>query len=193
MYVPKHFDITDKDEINSFIEANAFSQLISTFDGRLFSTHLPVLLSDDGDHLLGHLARANPQWKQIDHQEVLVTLQGPHDYISPSWYNSPGVPTWNYQAVHIYGKCRVIEEADRLKQIVDTLTAKFEATFDAPWQPDYEASMLRGIVGLDIAISEIQCKYKLNQNRSDEDQNRVIETLDAHGSQQLAKAMRENR
>lgn len=193
MYIPNHFEVKEESEIHAFIKANAFGQLISTVDDRLFSTHLPVLLNDKGDHLLCHLARANPQWKQIDNQEVLVTLQGSHDYISPSWYNSPGVPTWNYQAVHIYGKCRVIEEADGLKQIVDTLTAKFEAAFDAPWQPDYAASMLRGIVGLEIAISEIQCKYKLNQNRSDEDQNRVIETLDAHGSQQLAKAMRENR
>ena len=193
MYIPQHFEVTDKKEINSFIKANAFGQLISKVDGRLFSTHLPVLLNDDGDQLLGHIARTNPQWKQIDNQEVMVTLQGPHDYISPSWYNSPGVPTWNYQAVHIYGKCLIIEETYRLKQIVETLTAKFEATFDAPWQPDYPASMLRGIVGLEIAIGEIQCKYKLNQNRSDEDQNRVIETLNAHGSHQLAKAMQENR
>ena len=193
MYIPNHFEVKEESEIHAFIKANAFGQLISTVDDRLFSTHLPVLLNDKGDHLLCHLARANPQWKQIDNQEVLVTLQGSHDYISPSWYNSPGVPTWNYQAVHIYGKCRVIEEADGLKQIVDTLTAKFEAAFDAPWQPDYAASMLRGIVGLEIAISEIQCKYKLNQNRSDEDQIRVIETLDAHGSHQLAKAMQENR
>ena len=193
MYIPNHFSVTDKTEIYTFIETNAFGQLISTIEGRLFSTHLPVLLSDDGKRLLGHLARANPQWKNIHDQEVLITLQGPHDYISPSWYRSPGVPTWNYQAVHIYGKCQVFEDDTKLKQVVDSLTEKFESAFDEPWQPDYKASMLRGIVGIEVEISEVQCKYKLNQNRSAEDQTGVIEALDARGSHLVAKAMQKNR
>ena len=192
MYVPKHFEITDKGEINSFIEANAFGQLVSTLDGRLFSTHLPVLLNDEGNHLLGHLARANPQWRDIDEQEVLITLQGPHDYISPSWYHSPGVPTWNYQVVHIYGNCHVFENARKLKQVVDELTEKFESAFERPWQPDYKASMLQGIVGIDVEITGIQCKYKLSQNRSQEDQSRVTKRLQEKGSRELARAMNVN-
>jgi transcriptional regulator len=100
------------------------------------------------------------------------------------------VPTWNYQAVHIYGICRVFHEETKLKQVVDGLTKKFESTFDEPWQPDYPASMLRGIVGIEIEISEIQCKYKLSQNRPVEDQTRVIEALDASASSQLANVMR---
>jgi transcriptional regulator len=189
MYIPRDFEITDKKEIFAFIEANAFGQLISTVKGRLFTTHLPFLLSADDDHLLGHLARPNPQWKEIEGQEVLVTLQGAHDYISPSWYRSPGVPTWNYQAVHIYGKCQVFEEATKLKQIVEALTTKFESTFDKPWQPDYGASMLRGIVGIEVGINEIQCKYKLNQNRSLEDQLLVKKQMEKRGSDELALAM----
>jgi transcriptional regulator len=192
MYIPNHFHITDKAEIHAFIEANAFGQLISTIEGRLFSTHIPVLLAEDGNRLLGHLAKANPQWQSIDDQEVLITLQGPHDYISPSWYCSPGVPTWNYQAVHIYGSCQVFEDDTKLKQVVGKLTEKFESTFDEPWQPDYKTSMLRGIVGIEVEISEIQCKYKLNQNRSGEDQAAVIEALGIRGSDQVAKAMAEN-
>ena len=103
------------------------------------------------------------------------------------------MPTWNYQAVHIYGKCQVFENDAKLKQVVDNLTEKFESAFDEPWQPDYKASMLRGIVGIEVEIREIQCKYKLNQNRSAEDQAGVIEALDARGSQLIAKAMQKNR
>jgi len=193
MYIPPHFEVTDKAEIFTFIEANAFGQLISTIDGRFFSTHMPFLLGADHNLLLGHLARANPQWRNIEGQEVLITLQGPHDYISPSWYHSPGVPTWNYQAVHIYGRCQVFEDDTKLKQVVDKLTEKFESSFEQPWQPDYKASMLRAIVGIEIEIAEIQCKYKLSQNRSDEDQAGVIKALGKRGSDQVAKAMADSR
>jgi len=192
MYVPKHFEITDEDEIFAFIEANAFGQLISTHEGRLFSTHMPVLLDTDNNRLLGHLARANPQWRDIEGQEVLITLQGPHDYISPSWYRSPGVPTWNYQAVHIYANCHVFEDATKLKQVVDKLTEKFESAFEEPWEPTYKASMLQGIVGIEVEITEIQCKYKLSQNRSREDQTQVTKLLQETGSRELALAMNTN-
>ncbi len=93
MYIPKHFEITDKDEIFSFVEANAFGQLISNVSGRFFSTHLPFLLSEDRSKIVGHMALQNPQHAEIDGQEVLITLEGAHDYISPSWYRGPGVPT----------------------------------------------------------------------------------------------------
>jgi len=193
MYIPPHFEVNDKAEIFTFIEANAFGQLISTLEGRFFSTHMPFLLGVSRKCLLGHLARANSQWKAIEGQEVLVTLQGPHDYISPSWYRSPGVPTWNYQAVHIYGKCQIFEDDAKLKQVVDKLTEKFESSFEQPWQPDYKASMLRAIVGIEIEIAEIQCKYKLSQNRSVHDQEGVIRQLKAGGSLQLAQAMNTNK
>ena len=193
MYIPPHFEVTDKPEIFTFIEANAFGQLISTLEGRFFSTHMPFLLGANHNFLLGHLARANPQWRDIEEQEVLITLQGPHDYISPSWYRSPGVPTWNYQAVHIYGKCEIFEEDTKLIQVVDKLTEKFESSFEQPWQPDYKASMLSAIVGIEIEVTEIQCKYKLSQNRSDEDQAGVIKALGKRGSDQVAKAMADNR
>ena len=101
MYIPKHFEVTDKQEALEFIKFNAFGQLISTVEGRLFVSHLPFLVSDDRKSILCHLAKNNPQWKGIEEQEILVTFQGPHDYVSPNWYSSPGVPTWNYQAVHV--------------------------------------------------------------------------------------------
>jgi len=189
MHIPNVFKVTDGKEIQSFIESNAFGQLISNSGGRLASTHIPFFLSDDKTRLLGHLARINPQLQDIEGQEVLVTLQGAHDYISPSWYAGSGVPTWNYQAVHIYGQCRVFNEPAKLKQLVDTLTDKFESGFSIPWQPEYNAAMLGAICGVDISISEIQCQYKLSQNRSAQDRTQLIQQLKANASTQLAEAM----
>ncbi len=192
MYIPEYFKISDDDEIFSYIEANAFGQLISNVHGRFFSSHLPFLISGDKTSLIAHTARQNPQYRELDGQEALVTLQGVHEYISPSWYSGPGVPTWNYQAVHIYGKCKVFHDPVRLKEVVETLAAKFESAFEIPWQPDYKESMLGAIVGIEITISEIQCKYKLSQNRPVQDRKQVIERLNATGPNKMATAMERN-
>lgn len=193
MFIPKQFEVTDREEIFGFVEANGFAQLISQSKGRLFSTHIPILLSEDRNSLLAHLAVNNPQAEDLEGQEVLVSFQGAHDYISPSWYLGSGVPTWNYQAVHVYGQCQVFREADRLKQLVDALTEKYEAKQAEPWLPSYPAAMLGAIVGIEISIDEIQAKYKLSQNRSEQDQQAVIEQLKANGSDALAAAMQRNR
>ena len=190
MYIPEHFEITDRNEVLGFIKANAFGQLISSVGGRLFSSHIPFFMSEDEKSIICHLAKRNPQWKEIEDQEVLVTLQGPHDYISPSWYRSPGVPTWNYQAVHIYGKVELITEASRIKNIIGELTEIYESSFDNPWSPEYKESMLSAIIGIEIKITEIQCKYKLSQNRPESDRLEVIEKLQERGSIQLSKAMK---
>jgi len=190
MYIPRHFHITDREEIFSFIEHNAFGQIISTVQGRLFSTHIPFLVSDDKQKLFGHFARQNPQSKDIDRQEVMVTLEGPHGYISPSWYLNPGVPTWNYQAVHIYGICKILPELTAVKTIVDRLSNKYEEAFETYWEPDYNAEMLKHIVGFEIDITDIQCQYKLSQNRSEQDRENVISHLQDTGSTGLADAIR---
>jgi len=191
MYIPRHFQITDREEIFSFIEQNAFGQIISTLQGRLFSTHIPFLVSDDKQKLFGHFARHNPQRKDIDGQEVMVTLEGPHGYISPSWYLNPGVPTWNYQAVHIYGICKILPELTAVKTIVDRLSNKYEEAFETYWELDYNAGMLKHIVAFEIKITNIQCKYKLSQNRSEQDRENVITHLQNRGSVALANAVKE--
>ena len=140
----------------------------------------------------GHLALQNPQYAELEGQEVLISIEGPHDYISPSWYNSPGVPTWNYQAVHIYGHCTVSKSSEDIEEIVNALTAKFEAAFETPWEPEYKSTMLNAIVGIEVSIDEIQCKYKLSQNRSAEDKAQVIRQLRVVGSDKLAEAMARN-
>ncbi|MFT4822547.1 MAG: transcriptional regulator [Halioglobus sp.] len=153
---------------------------------------MPFLLSPEAKKLLRHVAKQNPQHSEMSGQEVLVTLQGPHDYISPTWYSSPGVPTWNDQAVHVYGLCSVFDDSDRLKELGDGLTSKYEAAFSEPWRPEYKPSMLGAITGIQISINEIQCKYKLSQNRSIQDQKQVINALEKLGASALAEAMGHN-
>lgn len=189
MYIPKHFEIVDETEIARFIEANSFGQLISMHDAAIVSTHMPFLFESESRVLVGHLAKANPQWRQIQEQKVLVTLQGDHAYVSPSWYESAGVPTWNYQAVHIEGIAQSFTDPEKLKHVVDTLTEQNESSYPIPWEPDYAASMLRGIIGIEISITSIQCKFKVSQNRSLQDQSNVQEQLSHSGHQALADAM----
>ena len=190
MYIPKHFEITDEETIRKFMSSNGFAQLVSHVDGQLFSSHLPVLPDPDHQTLLCHLAKQNPQWQEIEGQEVLVIFQGPHDYISPAWYEAPGVPTWNYQAVHLYGTASVIRDTARLKDIVDQLTTYYEGSMEKPWSPDYAESMLNAIIGIEIHITDVQCKFKLSQNRSTRDREHVVEALQQRGAGALAKAMR---
>ena len=189
MYIPKHFEITDETEISKFIEANSFGQLLSLIDTEIVSTHIPFLFDAESRVLLAHMAKANPQWQQIQEQKVLVTLQGEHAYISPCWYESAGVPTWNYQAVHIEGIAETFTDPGKLKRMVDTLTKQNESGYPNPWETDYAASMLRGIIGIEISITSIQCKFKLSQNRSVQDQSNVKEQLVNRGYEALANEM----
>lgn len=189
MYIPNHFLVEDHAEIDRFINQNGFGQMISTVAGNLFATHLPLLYNRNEKKLWGHIARANSQWQELDGQRVLVVLSGPHDYISPSWYTNPGVPTWNYQAVHISGVAKTLDDPAQLEHIVAALTNQYESRFESPWIPAYQANMLKGIVGIEIAIEEIQCKYKLSQNRSAADQENVAQQLRNAGNTALATAM----
>ncbi|MFT4863633.1 MAG: transcriptional regulator [Pseudohongiellaceae bacterium] len=189
MYIPKHFTIADAEKVAEFLMQNNFGELISIIDGKPFSTHLPFLFDASSQTLRMHIAKANPQWKHLSAAQVLVVVNGPHGYISPAWYHSPGVPTWNYQAVHIYGAAKSITDLEEIKSIVDGLTVEAEKAYADPWQPDYAASMLEGIVGIELSISDILCKFKLSQNRSRQDQQSVAERLSSAGNIDLATAM----
>lgn len=190
MYIPKHFDANEPDKIADFLSRNDFGELICSVDGKPFATHMPFLYDQESKTLLLHIARGNPQWKSIEGLEVLFIVNGPHGYISPSWYAEPGVPTWNYQALHFSGKATTFTDPTRLKFVVDQLTQLAEAQFPAPWQPDFPETMLRGIVGIEVAVSDIQCKFKLSQNRSALDQLQSIQELEALGNNDLARAMK---
>ena len=190
MYRPKPFAVDDHDEILRFIAANAFGQLLSIDSDRIVSSYLPWHYDSQAGKLFGHLAHSNPQLETLNGSKVLVTLEGPHGYISPSWYATGGVPTWNYQAVHLTGKASTFNDPDRLAALVATLSAHYEAKFPEPWQPSYPASMLKAIVGIEIEVTDIQGKYKLSQNRRPDEVAYVCEQLEAKGEQALAAAMR---
>jgi transcriptional regulator len=183
MYIPNHFRETDQSTLAELIEANSFGTLITLADGRPFASHVPFLYERAANVLHAHVARANPQWQQLGTtREVLAIFQGPHGYISPTWYAEPGVPTWNYAAVHVYGTAVTVDEPAAVARHVEALAARFEHGSPKPWTPSYDPKRLAGIVGLEIRITEIQGKLKLSQNRSAADRAGVIAQLAASGT-----------
>jgi transcriptional regulator len=190
MYIPAHFAESDRAVLHEFIEKNGFGLLVSNQGGEPFASHLPFLLNRDaGPHgaLIGHMAKANPQWQSAEGQSVLAIFSGPHAYISPSWYGSPlTVPTWNYVAVHAYGIFRAIHEPQALAEIVRDMVAIFELP-DSTWQLDVESDFFRKllpqIVGFRIEIERLEGKWKLNQNQPPERRKKVIAALEARGDE----------
>ena len=190
MYTPKHYKMTDKDEIVDFINSNSFAILISNNGGKINATHLPVLLKEDEGEmgfLYAHVAKANRQIENID-EEVLVIFPGPHKYISSSWYESnQTVPTWNYLSVHIYGKIKILPEVEDKISIIRSVVKYFEEE-DSGYsvddlKPSYFEAMLRGITAFKIEITDIEAKKKISQNHPAERQQRVIEHLEKIGDE----------
>ena len=186
MYVPKNFVVDDPAVLQALMERHGFATMITSTPGGLMATHIPVLFEavpGTPGRLVAHLSGQNPHGEALDGAEVLTIFQGPHGYISPSWYaQHPAVPTWNYAAVHVYGRATVVRDAKRLREIVGRLVDAYEGGRAAPWSmaglPDrYMTGMLNGIVGVEIAIERIEGKHKLSQNRPVEDRRRVIAAL----------------
>lgn len=200
MYVPKQFEYTPAGEVLKFVQTYPFGLLLSTTNGRICGTHLPFHAQSDknGNILLTtHLSMANPQWKDIENQEVMVVFSGAHGYISSGWYDHENVPTWNYEAVHLYGRVRVVEE-DRKREILKTQLSQFESGMPHPVTLEglssaFLESHIRGIQALEIYISDVNSASKLSQNRDAENFGRITEELDARGGEELAKVMREKR
>lgn len=190
MYTPKHYQVTDTNIIHEFIHNNSFGELISCEKNSPMVTKMPFLFDAEKNRLTAHIAKQNPHWKHLDQQSVLIILNGPHDYISPSWYSVNSVPTWNYQTVHITGHCSTFTKPEQLQQTVNQLSHKYESQFTDPWQPEYNANMLRAIVGLVIEIESIECTFKLNQKKSEQDRLEVAQQLEVRGNKPLADAMR---
>ena len=153
------------------------------------TTHLPFRIHREGRALSMHLAKSNPQWRDIVGQEVLVSVVGAHGYVSPSWYEKPGVPTWNYQAVHVYGHCTLVTDPGLLRRSMEDLSSEFEPHRLSLDEVPHGESKLRRIVGLDLEISSFEAKYKLSQNRTEVDRARVIDALRGQGNDRLASAM----
>jgi transcriptional regulator len=183
MYLPEHFREDDEETLGALVDRYPFGALVSDRDGVPTANHVPFIYDRKTRTLLAHVARANPQWRDLSgDSQALVIFQGPHAYISPTWYVDPGVPTWNYAAVHVYGSVTTLHEPARVAAIVERLTARFERSQQRPWQPTYDDSLLQAIVGLEIKIARVEGKLKLSQNRSARDRAAVIARLQASGA-----------
>jgi transcriptional regulator len=191
MYLPNHFSDDDPQRLADFIDDNSFGALLTVDEGRPFASHIPFIYDRDPGILLGHVARANPQWRHFANGSgVMVIFQGPHAYISPSWYLTPGVPTWNYAVAHVYGSAQAVHEPEKIAHIIERLTEIHERTHDSPWRPTYDPRMLGAIVGIEIRVREIQGKFKLSQNRSAADEAAVISRLESSGNENSAAVAR---
>jgi transcriptional regulator len=207
MYIPKAFREDDITRLHTLMQDYNFAALVTQSpDGVPVATHLPFILdTNPGSYGYGtlfcHMARANTQWRSFaSEHEVLVIFQGPHAYISPSWYEEAlSVPTWNYAVVHAYGKPRIIEDAVELYDTLRTLVQHSEAQFEKPWPfdlpQDFVQQKMRGVVGIEIAITRLEGKFKLSQNRSLVDQINVATTLHNNSAglgEEVAKLMQDD-
>jgi len=202
VYLPPAFAETRPAVLVAHIERHDFGLLVSHGIAGLVASHIPFLVErrDEELHLLGHLARPHPQVADLGQGgEGLAIFSGPHAYISPSWYaDGPSVPTWNYVDVHAYGTVRLIEDGDWLRQLLHRLADRHEAGNPVPWRVEdlpeaYIEGMLKGIIGLDIAVTRLEGKFKLSQNRPAADRPRVITALERGGDESsvaVARLMR---
>jgi len=197
MYIPRSFAQEDRETLHEFMRRNAFASLVTVEEGRPVASHVPFLLdAERGPHgtLVGHLARANPQWRGFA-GEAMVVFWGPHGYVSPRWYaGAPNVPTWNYAVVHAYGTPRVIDDAAVALEVVRRLTDEYERGLERPWSVDevpaeFTDKLLRAIVAFEIPIARLEGKFKLNQNKSAADRAGVVAAL-AGENEPLAELMR---
>jgi transcriptional regulator len=191
MYVPAPFAVSDEKTLEWFIERYEFATLITPSATGLVASHIPIMLrrSAGNSVLIGHVARANRQWKHFDGSaDALAIFQGPHAYVSPTWYaSSPAVPTWNYAVVHVYGKPRAREEGSFTAAALRDLVARHEDSRATPWRTedlaaDVYEKLAKGIVAFEMPIDRIEGKFKLGQNRSQDDRLGMLKGLDAEKS-----------
>ncbi len=202
MHIPHHYKNENVSEVKDFLVNNSFGILVNQTDGRPWATHIPLELDVDEhgkDILVGHISKANPQWKHFeDRQEVLAIFNGPHSYISSSWYAKEEVPTWNYIAVHVYGSIKILGE-EALIQSLHKLVDKYEQGSKHPISLENMSKktlrQVNGIVGFQISINEVHAAYKLSQNR-EHDHPKIIDELEQSGENgaiEIANAMKKSK
>jgi len=178
MYTPKFNQVSDRSVLLEAMRSYSFAILFGP-SGETRATHLPLIVKDEGQHgtLLGHFARANTHWTDLAGRETLVVFPGPHSYVSPSLYTEPlSVPTWNYIAIHAYGTLALIDDDTAKSHLVEELIQQHDPTYLERWRAmpqGYRRTMLAGIMGFQIPISRIEGKFKLSQNRAQEERRNV--------------------
>ena len=202
MYTPKLYREDDRTRILEFLQQNDFATVLAHDGERPVASHLlvEVIETSEGWFINSHMSRANPLWKMFErNSEILVIFQGPHTYISPTWYNHINVPTWNYQAVHLYGRPRLVTDREETYQLLKRLTDRYEKSDRYRMEtlpPDFVEKEMKGVMAFQVEVTQIQANYKLSQNRDDEDYWNIVANLDkredelSHG---VAEAMRRQR
>ena len=198
MYIPKINRLQNESEIFRFMKENPFAIVVSDLNGEIIATHLPVEIEEDENGIKiirTHMAKANPQWESFSNDKnVVVIFSGPHTYISSSWYDHVNVPTWNYIAIHVYGKVHLLDDAGALG-VLDRLTKRYEQFSKQPFDmsqlnEQFIQSHLKALVAFEITIDRIDAKHKLSQNRNEKNYDLVIEHL-GERNDDLSKAVKE--
>jgi transcriptional regulator len=202
MYVPTHF-AADDDAVHELLSQNAAADLVTAGPDGLEATMLPFLYDRERRTLRGHFARSNDHWRHVDGLEALVIVRGPDCYVTPGWYASKAehgrvVPTWNYVVAHVHGTVTIHDDTVWLDDLVRRLTDHHERLRPSPWSVDdapegFVAGQLRAIVGVEVAISRVDAKFKLSQNRPHADVDGVIAGLRADGNERAAAAVEAHR
>jgi transcriptional regulator len=195
MFRPDHFRVEDIAQMHALMRARPLATLVTGGPAGLYATHMPTVLKAEGDNgtVEFHLSRGNPHWKELaETAEALMIFQGPDGYITPNWYPSKAetqkvVPTWNYAAVHAYGRPEMMQDVEMLRRHVTDLTDQQEKTEAQPWAvtdaPErYIEVMLRGIVGFRFSIARLEGKWKMSQNREMQDRGGVVKGLGERGA-----------
>ncbi len=183
MFIPATNTMTDKQETVDFMQRFSFATIITASNNHPVATHLPFLtaLREDEIILTAHFAKANTQWEEIEKNPVLVIFSEPHAYISPGNYDKLlNVPTWNYIAVHAYGNATLVTEAEAVTAILEKTIDSYEPAYREQWNnlpADYKSGMAKGIVAFEILVTDLQAKKKLSQNKTDNEQQKIIDSL----------------
>lgn len=202
MYIPKRYRM-DRDESIQFMKSHPFALLITIDEHRPIAAHIPIEIREEDEKIYatGHIAYGNKQKRALENNaDVLLIFQGPHAYISSSWYTVEEVPTWDYLAVHAYGKASILT-GEELKKDLERLLCRYESHREngrlwESFDPKLLQSEMKGIVGFRIEMSSIEAAAKMSQNRKDTDYKKIVNELDKsdeQGDRQVAQWMREQR
>jgi transcriptional regulator len=190
LYTPRAFAAADASAVDRLLTEHPFATLVTPGDAEPAISHVPLQYrAQAGTHgiLLGHMARANPHWQRFGQVASVAIFQGPHAYVSPSWYAEPAtaVPTWNYAVAHVHGRVDLLPDSAETRKLLDQMVERYESGRVAPWRLQLEGraltAMLEAIVGFRMVIERVDTKLKLSQNRSAGDRERVIDALRGEG------------
>lgn len=201
MHIPPYYKESDEHKLIEFMQAYNFATLVSTNNSNIRATHLPFIIEkrEDKIYLISHMAKANPQWEELIQNETLVIFQGPHAYISPTHYEKKhNVPTWNYIAVHAYGRATLLESPSQATEVLEKMIHTYEASFFDQWKElseTYKSGMIKAIVAFEIEVTNLEGKLKLSQNKTKNEQSNIVNTFEKSNDSlenDLSKEMKKN-